>query len=84
MEKYIDQRTNASSSWATVPTDLAPASRDDVSVAPGAIHRSNLESMGDKLREVARGHAAQVANMVSQMAVDVGIRPQNVSICPTL
>ena len=80
MEEYIDQHTNASYSWATVPTYPAPASRDDASVASGATHRSNVESMGDRLREMARGHAAQVANMVNEMAVGVGIHTQNAGI----
>ena len=46
-------------------------SHDDASVASGATHRSNVESLGDRLREMARYHAAQVANLVNDMAVDV-------------
>ena len=58
------------SSWATVPTDVAAGLRDDASVISVATFRSNAESMGSRLREIAHDNLAQHGVPDEGMAVD--------------
>ena len=58
------------SSWATVPTDVTAALRDDASVIYVAIFRSNAEAMASILREIAHDNLAQLGIPDEGMAVD--------------
>ena len=58
------------SSWATVPTDIPSAPRDDASVTSVATFRSTAEATVNRLRELANDQIAQVGHMVNRMAVD--------------